>query len=157
MTARVATLFTLCMLTTGAAMVPDVEIPPASELQAASRLARDEKTTDPLAPAWGLAEAWGWLGGVCLMQGDSQKAMTALQRALEIRKDFWWVSRVAMPQARRPALMAFDDGPARWRSALVPVRLSFGVAEWLEAVWAVMRSVFAYGNAWSHALLFGRG
>jgi tetratricopeptide (TPR) repeat protein len=116
-----------------------------------------EQTTDPLAPEWGLAEAWGWLGGAYLMQGDSQKAIPALQRALEIRKDFWWVSRVAMPQARRPALMALDDGPARMRSALVPVRISFGVSEWLDAVWAVLRSVFEYGNAWSHALLFSRG
>ena len=41
MTARVAALFTLCMLTTGAAMVPDVEVTPASALGAASRLARD--------------------------------------------------------------------------------------------------------------------
>jgi hypothetical protein len=87
MTARVAALFTLCMLTTGAAMVRDVEVTPASELRAASRLARDgdlqadwnKKTTDPLAPEWGLAEAWGWLGGAYLMQGDSQKAITVTE------------------------------------------------------------------------------
>ena len=72
-----------------------------------------ENTADPLAPEWGLAEAWGWLGGAYLMQGDSDKALPAFQRALEIRKDFWWVSRVAMVQAQRPALTTSVGGPTR--------------------------------------------
>ena len=55
------------------------------------------------------------------------------------------------------ALTALDDGLARMRSALAPVRMLFGVSEWLEAIWAVMRSVFEYGNAWSHALLSSQG
>ena len=41
MIARLAGLFTICMLTTGAAMGPVLEITPARELQAASRLVRD--------------------------------------------------------------------------------------------------------------------
>jgi tetratricopeptide (TPR) repeat protein len=67
-------------------------------------LLEKEKTSDPLSPEWGLAEAWGWLGGAYLMQGDHEKALPALRRALDLRKDFWWVSRVAMPQAARPAV-----------------------------------------------------
>jgi hypothetical protein len=150
MIARFAGLFAMCMFTTGAAMVPLVEVTPAREPQAASRLARD----GDLQGDWNKR---AWLGGSYLMRADSQKSMPALQRALEIRKDFWWVSRVAMPQARRPAPTTFDDAPARTRSVLVRVRMSFVVSEWLEAVWAAMRSVFEYGNAWSRALLFSRG
>jgi tetratricopeptide (TPR) repeat protein len=108
-----------------------------------------EKTTDPLAPEWGLAEAWGWLGGAYLMQGDNEKAVPAFQRALELRKDFWWVSRVAMPQAKRPALSTSGDGTARTLSAFVRVRVSFVVSEWLEAVWAAIRSVLQQANSWS--------
>jgi hypothetical protein len=150
MIARFAGLFAMCMFTTGAAMVPLVEVTPVRELQAVSRPARDED----LQGDWNKC---AWLGGAYLMRADSQKAMPALQRALEIRKDFWWVSCVAMPQARRPALTTFDDGPARTRSVIVRVRMSFVVSEWLQAVWAAMRSVFEYGNAWSRALLFSRG
>jgi hypothetical protein len=61
-----------------------------------------DKPHDPLTPEWGYAEAWGWLGGAYLMKGDTSKAVPALTRALEIRKDFWWVAEIALPQARRP-------------------------------------------------------
>jgi len=154
MIARIAGLFLMCMLTMGAAMVP-AEVTPASELQAASRQARDGD-----------------------LQGDWNKQLDARRRVehlvqhhdiaalvdyqlgyveWQIRKNFWWVSRVAMPQARRPALTTFNDPPARARSVLVRVRMSFVVSEWLEAVWAAIRSVFEYGNAWSRALLSSHG
>jgi tetratricopeptide (TPR) repeat protein len=64
---------------------------------------RDQER-DPLTPEWGHAEAWGWLGGAYLQNGEPDKAVTAFNRALELRKDFWWVAQIALPQARRPAL-----------------------------------------------------
>ncbi len=147
MIARLAGLFTICMLTTGAAMAPDVEVTPARELQAAS-LAHDGDVQGD----WGLAEAWGWLGGAKLIQGDSNKAVPAFQRALELTKDFWWVSRVAMVQAQRPALTTAGNDQTRPRSSVVRVRMSFVVAEWLEAIWAALRNIVERGNAWSRFL-----
>lgn len=58
-------------------------------------------------PDWGHAEAWGWLGGAHLSMGDRAKARDAFQRALKLRPDFWWVERIALPQAKRPAV---DEG-----------------------------------------------
>ena len=96
-----------------------------------------EKTTDPLAPEWGLAEAWGWLGGAYLMQGNHQKALPALQRALDLRGDFWWVARVAMPQARRPVVTTPEPAASRAPRALMRLRMPPVVTEWAEwAEWA---------------------
>lgn len=52
---------------------------------------------------WGEAEAWGWLGGAYSSIGRQAEAREAFGRALALRPDFWWVSRIALPQARRPA------------------------------------------------------
>jgi tetratricopeptide (TPR) repeat protein len=65
-------------------------------------LLEKEPPNSPLAPEWGLAEAWGWYGGALLMNGDFEQAVSALAHALGLRNDFWWVSRIAMPQAKRP-------------------------------------------------------
>ena len=63
-------------------------------------------STRAISPArsGGHAEAWGWLGGAYLMIDEPDKAVPALERALKLRKDFWWVARIALPQAKRPGL-----------------------------------------------------
>ena len=67
-------------------------------------LARFETSTvtDPRLPDWGKAEGWGWLGGAHLMAGDHAEALRAFDRALALRPDFWWVERIARPQAVAP-------------------------------------------------------
>lgn len=129
MIARLAGVFTICMLTTAAAMGPDVEVTPSREPLAASRLARDGD-----------------------LRAGRSKAGPAFQRALGLKKDYWWVARVAM-QAQLPALTASEEDLARPRSALVSVRVSLVVSEWLEAAWAAIRSVLEHGSAWSRERL----
>jgi tetratricopeptide (TPR) repeat protein len=98
-----------------------------------------EKPTDPLAPEWGLAEAWGWLGGAYLMQGDTGSAKSAFTRALALRKDFWWVARVALPQAERPAAPAAAATSAdRLSAALSRFGLSSAVVDWAMAIAAAI-------------------
>jgi hypothetical protein len=60
------------------------------------------KVTDPRQPDWGDAEGWGWLGGAHLMAGEHADALRAFDRALALRPDFWWVERIARPQALTP-------------------------------------------------------
>ena len=43
-----------------------------------------------------------WLGGAYLVKDESELAIKAFERAVELRPDFWWVARMALPQARRP-------------------------------------------------------
>jgi tetratricopeptide (TPR) repeat protein len=107
-----------------------------------------EKPTDPLAPEWGLAEAWGWLGGAYLMQGDTASAKSAFARALTLRKDFWWVARVALPQAGRPAAPAAAATTAdRLSAALSRFGLSSAVVDWVMAVAAAIeRTIDALGD-----------
>lgn len=52
-------------------------------------------------PEWGRAEAWAWLGGTLLNDGKPAEAKAALEQALSVRKDFWWVHQIALPQATR--------------------------------------------------------
>lgn len=52
-------------------------------------------------PEWGRAEAWAWLGGTLINDGKPAEAKIALERALTIRKDFWWAKQIALPQATR--------------------------------------------------------
>ena len=52
-------------------------------------------------PEWGRAEAWAWLGGTLLNDGKPAEAKAALEQALSVRKDFWWVRQIALPQATR--------------------------------------------------------
>jgi len=70
--------------------------------QEAIGLFEQDHTSDLPGPEWGHAEAWGWLGGAYLMSSEPDKAVTAFERALRLRKDFWWVARIALPQAKRP-------------------------------------------------------
>jgi hypothetical protein len=55
-------------------------------------------------PEWGKAEAWAWLGGALLADGNPAAAREALERAIADRKDFWWVRDIALPQAARSRL-----------------------------------------------------
>jgi tetratricopeptide (TPR) repeat protein len=57
---------------------------------------------EPLMPDWGDAEAVAWLGGFHLMNDQHKEAVELLERAVQIRPDFWWASKVALPIARRP-------------------------------------------------------
>jgi hypothetical protein len=52
-------------------------------------------------PEWGRAEAWAWLGGTLLNDGQPAEAKAALERALADRRDFWWAKQIALPQATR--------------------------------------------------------
>jgi hypothetical protein len=62
MTARVAALFTLCMLTTGAAMAPAaLEVTPArTACREAIAQLETVTRTESTVPDWELGEAWGW-------------------------------------------------------------------------------------------------
>ena len=62
MIARVAGLFTLCMLTTGAAMAPAaLEVTPArTACREAIAQLETVTRTESTVPDWELAEAWGW-------------------------------------------------------------------------------------------------
>lgn len=55
----------------------------------------------PDEPEWGRAEAWAWLGGTFLVDGQPERAKEALERAIADRKDFWWARVIALPQATR--------------------------------------------------------
>jgi hypothetical protein len=52
-------------------------------------------------PEWGRAEAWAWLGGTLLSDGNPAAARDALEHAIADRKDFWWARDIALPQATR--------------------------------------------------------
>ena len=137
MTARLAGLFTICALATGAAMAPAFDMTPAREPHAASRIAPDGD----------LQADWNTL----------VDAHARLERLVQHRDIIWWVSRAAMPHVDRPALTTSDTDPAHARSVLLRVRVSFVLSEWLEAIWAAMRSVLQQGSHWSREFLFGRG
>ena len=55
-------------------------------------------------PDWGDAEAVAWLGAFHLMNDQHAQAVQLFERALEIRPDFWWVGKAALPVARRPLM-----------------------------------------------------
>ena len=108
-----------------------------------------EKIDDPLAPEWGLAEAWGWLGGAYLMQGEHDKAVPAFERALGLRRDFWWVSRVAMPQAKRPGQTTVT-GVGQMRGSLERLGVPSVVIEWAVMIWSAIATL-AQSVPLSHA------
>jgi hypothetical protein len=63
----------------------------------------DKRGSSAAIHAWGHAEAWAWLGGAHLTSGRHGEAQAALERAVDLRPDFWWAAHAALPQARRPA------------------------------------------------------
>ena len=62
---------------------------------------RERPPAGELAPIWGHAEAWAWLGGAYLMMGRTADAADALRHALALRPDFWW-AKIALAQANAP-------------------------------------------------------
>lgn len=64
----------------------------------AARLAHQESVEDPLAPHWGHAEAYAWMGLVHLEAGRQQDAHTALKKALAIDPDYGRVRHDLMPR-----------------------------------------------------------
>jgi len=54
-----------------------------------------QKTANPIASVWALAEAWGWRGGADLVQVDTSHAKTDLTSASASPRDFWWTSRLS--------------------------------------------------------------
>jgi tetratricopeptide (TPR) repeat protein len=71
------------------------------------RQAIDRFKTDrpePPLPDWGDVEAVAWLGGFHLMNDHHKEAIEMLERALEMRPDFWWAGKAALPVARRPLI-----------------------------------------------------
>jgi tetratricopeptide (TPR) repeat protein len=61
---------------------------------------RFETTTpsDALAPDWGHAQAYVWLGRAHLDAGRPDAARTAFSQALDVRPGYTWVTDVLMPQ-----------------------------------------------------------
>lgn len=70
--------------------------------QAIERFTSDRP--EPPLPDWGDVEAIAWLGGFHLMNDQHAQAVELLERALEMRTDFWWAGKAALPVARRPLL-----------------------------------------------------
>lgn len=58
-----------------------------------------EKAVDPLAPRWGYALAYGWMGTLYLRMSPPQKdnAREAAEIALRMRPDFWWAREQVVP------------------------------------------------------------
>jgi tetratricopeptide (TPR) repeat protein len=98
-----------------------------------------ESVADPRGGEWGLAEAWGWLGGAYLMLGEHENAVPAFERALGLRRDFWWVSRVAMPQAKRPAAPPASAG--QMRGSLERIGVPSVVIDWAATLWATIAAL----------------
>jgi tetratricopeptide (TPR) repeat protein len=108
--------------------------------QDAIALLEKSNTADPLEPEWGLAEAWGWLGGAYLMRGDTAKAVPAFERALDVRRDFWWVSKIALPQAKRPGATAAQP-PRAPQQQEADAPLYSVLLRWAGAVWTAVTTV----------------
>jgi len=60
---------------------------------------------DPLAPTWGLAEGWAWLGQMYMQMmrpPQPEKARAAYEKALATRPDFRWPKEVGLPATASP-------------------------------------------------------
>ncbi len=57
-----------------------------------------EKSTDPLQPDWGHAEAYAWIGVAYLDKKDAAAARTAFERALAIAPEYGWVKHELYPR-----------------------------------------------------------
>ena len=62
----------------------------------------EKERSTSLEPSWGYVEAIAWLGGVHMMAGEYKEAIGLLERAVEMRPDFWWARKAALPVAKRP-------------------------------------------------------
>lgn len=64
----------------------------------AAELFDKEKTTDPLQPDWGHAEAYAWIGVAYLDKKNAAAARTAFERALAIAPEYGWVKYQLYPR-----------------------------------------------------------
>jgi tetratricopeptide (TPR) repeat protein len=68
------------------------------QLHAALDQFEDAAPSDPLAPQWGHADAYAWLGIAHLEAGRHAQARKALQQALDTRPGYAWVETVLLPK-----------------------------------------------------------
>lgn len=68
------------------------------QLHAALDQFEDAAPSDPLAPQWGHADAYAWLGIAHLEAGRTDAARAALEKALEVRAGYAWVEQVLLPK-----------------------------------------------------------
>ena len=64
----------------------------------AVRLAEQETSDDPLAPSWGHAEAYAWIGIAHMNAERYPEARAAFQNALDVNPDYGWVNAVLLPK-----------------------------------------------------------
>ena len=64
----------------------------------AARLAERETRDDPLAPSWGHAEAYAWIGIAHMNAERYPEARAAFQNALDVNPDYGWVKAVLLPK-----------------------------------------------------------
>lgn len=64
----------------------------------AARLAEQERTSDPLAPSWGHAEAHAWIGIAHMNADRFDAARDAFQKSLDVNPEFAWVKQSLLPE-----------------------------------------------------------
>jgi Flp pilus assembly protein TadD len=67
------------------------------ELEKAIQLFATDKPAPP-APAWGLADAYIWLGQVLEKQEKPDSARALYQKALQVEPEYGWVKFVLLPR-----------------------------------------------------------
>jgi tetratricopeptide (TPR) repeat protein len=73
------------------------------KFEKAAQLAEQESIEDPLAPSWGHAEAYAWIGLAHMEAERYADARSAFQTALDLDPDFGWVQEVLLPRLNEQA------------------------------------------------------
>jgi len=69
-----------------------------SGLYQAGELFAKWKSSDPLAPAWGHAECYAWLGNILTEQKKFSEAREAFEKSLVLRPNYGWVKYNLLPE-----------------------------------------------------------
>jgi len=69
-----------------------------SGLYQAGELFAKWQSSDPLAPDWGHAECYAWLGNILSEQKKFAEARAAYEKSLELRPNFGWVKYELLPK-----------------------------------------------------------
>jgi tetratricopeptide (TPR) repeat protein len=69
-----------------------------SGLYRAGELFAKWRSEDPLAPEWGHAECYAWLGRILAEQKKLSEARAAYEKSLEVRPDYGWVKYELLPK-----------------------------------------------------------
>jgi len=69
-----------------------------SGLYHATELFSKWQSPDPLAPDWGHAECYAWLGNLLAEQKKMAEARTAFEKSLALRPDYGWVKYEMLPK-----------------------------------------------------------